>query len=109
MFRGRAFVWDANDEWTLRIASVDKKFSVSLPVVWPPFEPWSAFPGDSIPVFVSGPEFPGLDGQKDVWLRCRSISKQDVGTTPGFVSRVLEWAFDPDKPTEILETRSQDT
>ncbi len=26
-------MWDANDEWRLRIASTDKRFSVSLPVV----------------------------------------------------------------------------
>lgn len=102
VFRGRSFVWDANDEWKLRIASTDKRFSVSLPVIWPPFE--ARFPGDSVPVYVSGPEFPGLSGRKDVWLRCRSIARQDVATTPGFVRQILEWAFDPEKSIEIVET-----
>ena len=94
-------MWDANDEWRLRIASIDKKFSISLPVIWLPFD---ATPSDkSIPVYVSGPEFPGLDGRKDVWLRCRSIEREEVETTPGFVGRILEWALDPDKSIEILE------
>lgn len=101
-FRARQFVWDANDEWTLRIASIDKRFSVSLPVALPPFEPWSSWPEDSIPVYVSGPEFPGLDGRKDVWLRCRTITKQELTTTPGCVARVLDWCFDPTKAIEVL-------
>lgn len=95
-------MWDANDEWALRIASSDKRFSVSLPVVFAPFRPWSEWPKDSIPVFVSGPEFPGLDGRKDVWLRCSAIGTQEVSTTPGFVERILEWCLDSTKSIEIL-------
>jgi hypothetical protein len=101
-FRGRRFVWDANDEWTLRIASIDKQFSISLPVVFPPFEPWSAWPKNSIPVYVAGPEFPGLNGRKDVWLRCRTIGTEELRASPGCVARVLEWSFDSSKDIEIL-------
>ena len=101
-FRGRQFVWDANDDWRLRIASADKQFSVSLPVIFPPFEPWGHWPQGSIPVYVSGPEFPGLNGRKDVWLRCATIGPRDIATTPGFVERVLEWCFDSNKAIEVL-------
>ena len=99
-------MWDANDEWTVRIASTDKQFSVSLPVVFPPFEPWSRWPASSIPVYVSGPEFPGLDGRKDVWLRCDTIATHDISPTPGCVARILEWCFDPKKSIEILNATS---
>lgn len=102
-FRGRRFVWDANDEWMLRIASIDKQFSVSLPVVLPPFEPWSGWPKESIVVYVSGPEFPGLNGRKDVWLRCAAIGTQDLNTSPGCVARVLEWCFDSTKAIDVLD------
>lgn len=101
-FRGRQFVWDANDEWTLRIASADKRFSVRLPAVFPPFEPWSHGPTDSVAIYVSGPEFPGLNGRKDLWLRCEALGRSDVSPTPGCVARVLKWCFDAHKTIEIL-------
>ena len=102
-YQGREFVWDANDEWQLRVASVDKKFSISVPAVYPPFDPWSKWSKDSIPVWVSGPEFPGLGGRKDVWIRCPTISPDQVVTTPGFVARLLDWCFTETKQIELLD------
>ena len=103
VFRDRKFLWDANDEWTLRIASVDKKFSISLPAIFPPWPPYSDWPQDRIPIYVAGPEFPGLDGKKDVWIVCRRFGVEQITTTPGFVASLLEWCFDPTKQVELLE------
>lgn len=96
-------MWDSNDEWNLRIASTDKRFAVRVPIVWPPFPPHNEWPDHSIPIYVAGPEFPGLDGKKDVWLVCRTLSKSDLGSTPGIVARILEWAFATDKEIEVLQ------
>lgn len=100
-FEGREFVWDANDEWMIRVASVDKSFSISVPAIFPPFEPWSEWPPDSIPIWVSGPEFPGLDRRKDVWIRCPTITPVQVATTPGFVAKLLGWCFSEAKQVEF--------
>jgi len=51
---GRDFVWHANDEWTMHVASVDKRFVVSIPVLFPPFPPWDEAAVDHLPVLVSG-------------------------------------------------------
>lgn len=99
-------MWDANDEWHLRIASTDKRFAVRVPILWPPWPPHSEWPEHAIPIYVAGPEFPGLAGQKDVWLVCRDIAKHDVGPTPGSVARVLEWSFSNEKPIEVLRPAS---
>lgn len=96
-------MWDANDEWSLRIASVDKRFSVSLPVIFPPFGRATTWPADSVPIYVSGPEFPGLNGRKDVWVRCNALGKGEVSITPACVARVLEWCLNPDKDVEEFQ------
>src|SRR5688572_2408125 len=101
-FRGRDFIWDAHDEWHLRIASKDKRFSVRVPIFWPPWPPHGEWPDHAIPIYVAGPEFPGLAGKKDVWLVCREIAKHELGPTPGSVARVLEWSFSTEKQIEVL-------
>jgi hypothetical protein len=108
-FRGRDFVWDANDEWHIRIASKDKLFAIRVPIVWPPFPPHSDWPAHAIPIYVAGPQFPGLDGKKDIWLVCRTISKFELGSTPGSVRKLLDWTFSDDKQIEILHPLPPDS
>lgn len=97
-------MWHANDEWTLHVASVDKRFVVSIPIVFPPFPIWDAMAVDHVPVLVSGPEFPGLGGRKDVWVRCPVFKKGDLGSSPGSVRKLVEWCLDPEKQVEVIGT-----
>ena len=99
---GREFVWHANNEWKLHIASVDKCFVVSLPIVFPPFAPHNSIPDECVPLLVSGPEFPGLENEKDVWIKCNAISKSEIGSTPGIVRKIIEWCFAEKQEIEIL-------
>ncbi len=99
---GRDFVWHANDEWTMHVASVDKRFVASIPIVFPPFPLWDEVAVDHLPILVSGPEFPGLDGQKDVWVRCPIFKKHDLGSTPGSVRKLVLWCLDPNKGVEVI-------
>jgi len=55
-----------------------------------------------LPVLVSGPEFPGLDGQKDVWVRCPQFKKHDLGPTPGSVRKLVLWCLDPNKRVDVI-------
>ena len=83
-YNGRKFVWHVTDEVLLRIASVDKQFSVAYELV-----------GTNRLLAVGGPEFIGIPKtvRRPAWIVPPEFSAEIGGRT---VREILEWCFDAD-------------
>ncbi len=83
-YNGRKFVWHVTDEVLLRIASVDKQFSVAYELV-----------GTNRLLGVGGPEFIGIPKtvRRPAWIVPPEFSAEIGGRT---VREILEWCFDAD-------------
>lgn len=82
-YNGRDFVWHVSEDVLLRIASVDKQFSVAYEIV-----------GNHRLLAVGGPEFIGLPNtaKRPAWIVPPEFSAEIGGRT---VREILDWCFDP--------------
>jgi hypothetical protein len=89
-FRGRTFVWYVSQDTYVRIASADKRYSVSYN--------WY----DSGVLKVSGAEFPGLDAaeKRPVYLILPRFTYPNLGA---LVNSILSWSFDERQPRKHAE------
>ena len=80
-YNGRNFVWYTSQMVLLRIASVDKQFSVGYELL-----------GNNRLLVVSGPEFLGIDKTiRPAWIVPPPFSTEIGGST---VREILDWCFD---------------
>lgn len=82
-YNGRQFVWYVHREIYLRIASVDKQFSVTYELI-----------GNTPLMGVTGPEFIGLPNtvRRPALIVPPPFSAEMGGRT---VRQILDWCFDP--------------
>jgi hypothetical protein len=95
-FHGRPFIWWVDGDRWLRIASLDKKFVVAVPLgvdyAVPPL------------LEVIGEEFPGLPEAMPRPVRLvtpRLFDNSALRGMGGWVESILEFAFDDGRATEI--------
>jgi hypothetical protein len=84
-FRGRKFVWSIDGDRWLRIASLDKRFVVAVPMFRDSDQP--------LVLVVHGHEFPGLTpaDARPVYLVVPEPSGSSMGA---WVDQILTWSFD---------------
>ena len=89
--------WD--DDWSVHVASEDKRFAVIVRYL---YTPWDQRPEGFLPMKVCGPEFPALEEHPQRPLLVAYSETEDFGMTPGAVRRLIDWCLTPGQRVRVL-------